>query len=197
MPAPPLVLASTSPYRRDLLARLGLPFKTVAPGVDEVPRTGETPAATALRLAEAKAVAVAGTNPGALIIGSDQVADLHGTPIGKPGTHARATQQLRSMRGQSVTFHTAVCLLNASTGARQLCAVPTDVRFRQLSDAEIEAYLLAEQPYDCAGSAKIEGAGIALVDRVSSSDPSALIGLPLIALVTQLAHEGVRVILPA
>jgi septum formation protein len=188
------VLASSSPYRRDLLARLRLPFEVRAPGVDESTVPGEGPRETALRLAETKARAVAAECPTALIIGCDQVAGLDGTALGKPGTHANAVAQLRTMRGRSVLFHTALALLNAATGALQSVEVPTTVRFRHYDDPEIERYLVAERPYDCAGSARIEGAGIALVESVESADPSALIGLPLIALAAMLRNEGVAVV---
>jgi septum formation protein len=177
---PPLILASTSRYRRELLARLRLPFDVVSPEVDETPRPGETPAALAARLAQAKAAAVAALHPHAVVIGSDQVAELDGQPIGKPGTHERAVQQLRSMRGRSVVFHTAVAVQRAATGYAGAALAPVTVRFRSLSDAEIEHYLRAEQPYDCAGSAKCETLGIALLEAIESDDPTALVGLPLI-----------------
>jgi septum formation protein len=177
---PPLILASTSRYRRELLERLRLPFDVVSPEVDETPRPGETPAALAARLAQAKAAAVAALHPHAVVIGSDQVAELDGQPIGKPGTHERAVQQLRSMRGRSVVFHTAVAVQRAATGYAGAALAPVTVRFRSLSDAEIEHYLRAEQPYDCAGSAKCETLGIALLEAIESDDPTALVGLPLI-----------------
>jgi septum formation protein len=177
---PPLILASTSRYRRELLARLRLPFDVVSPEVDETPRPGESPAALAARLAQAKAAAVAALHPHAVVIGSDQVAELDGQPIGKPGTHERAVQQLRSMRGRSVVFHTAVAVQRAATGYAGAALAPVTVRFRSLSDAEIEHYLRAEQPYDCAGSAKCETLGIALLEAIESDDPTALVGLPLI-----------------
>jgi len=177
---PPLILASTSRYRRELLNRLRLPFEVHAPDVDEAPEAGERPAETALRLATAKAQAVAQRFPGAVIIGSDQVADLDGRPIGKPGTHERAVQQLRSMSGQSVVFHTAVAVVRRDTGFAAAALVPVTVRFRSLADAEIEHYLRTEQPYDCAGSAKSETLGIALLEAIESNDPTALVGLPLI-----------------
>lgn len=189
-----LILASTSPYRRALLERLRLPFEVVAPAVDETPRRGESPMQTALRLAASKAEAVVSAAGGALIIGSDQVAVLDGQPLGKPGDHAAAVKQLQAMRGQRVVFHTALCLLNAASGRTQLENVPTSVFFRNFSDAQIEHYLRMEQPYDCAGSAKIEGLGIALVERIESDDPSALIGLPLMKLATMLRNEGIEVI---
>ena len=192
--APALILASTSSYRRALLERLGLPFEVVAPDVDETPLPGEAPVLTALRLAACKAAAVVPAADGALIIGSDQVAVLDARPLGKPGDHAAAVSQLRAMRGQRVVFHTALCLLNAASGRKQLENVPTSVYFRNFSDAQIEHYLRAEQPYDCAGSAKIEGLGIALVERIESDDPTALIGLPLMKLVGMLQNEGIEVI---
>jgi septum formation protein len=191
---PPIVLASTSSYRRDLLARLRLRFEVRAPAVDESPLPGEAARETALRLAQAKARAVAPDCPAALIIGCDQVAVLDGVPLGKPGNHASAVGQLKAMRGRSVLFHTALALFNARTGALQAAEVPTTVRFRQYGDAEIEHYLELERPYDCAGSAKIEGLGIVLVESVHSSDPTALIGLPLIELAAMLRNEGVAVV---
>ena len=194
LPARPLILASTSSYRRALLERLHLPFTTRSPNVDETVLPNEYPANTALRLAVAKARAAAPSDRSALVIGSDQVADLNGRALGKPGDHARAVSQLRAMRGQSVVFHTALCLLDAASGRYQLENVPSTVRFRELSDAQIETYLLREQPYDCAGSAKIEALGVALVLGIDSSDPTALIGLPLMTLVTMLKHEQVEVI---
>jgi septum formation protein len=191
---PRIVLASSSPYRRELLARLRLAFEVHAPAVDEAALPGEATRDTALRLAQAKARAVATELPAALIIGCDQVADLEGAALGKPGTHANAVAQLKAMRGHRVRFHTALALLNAGTGALQTAEVPTTVRFRQYDDAEIERYLAAERPYDCAGSAKIEGVGIVLVETVESADPTALIGLPLIALAAMLRREGVAVV---
>ena len=194
MITPTLILASTSAYRRALLERLRLPFEVVAPDVDETPLPGESPMLTALRLAASKAEAVVPAAAGALIIGSDQVAVLDGQPLGKPGDHAAAVRQLQAMRGQRVVFHTALCLLNAASGRKQVENVPTSVFFRNFSDAQIEHYLRTEQPYDCAGSAKIEGLGIALVERIESDDPSALIGLPLMILATMLQSEGIEVI---
>ena len=185
-----LVLASTSRYRRELLARLQLPFESAAPDVDETALQGETPPQTALRLAQLKARAVAQKFPAALIIGSDQVATLDGAQIGKPGGHARALAQLKSMQGRAVVFHTALCLLNSESGRMQVREIPVTVHFRPLSEAQIEAYLRKEQPYDCAGSAKSEGLGIALVERYEGDDPNALIGLPLIALTDMLRGEG-------
>jgi len=191
---PRIVLASSSPYRRGLLARLRLAFEVRAPVVDESALAGEAAHATALRLAEAKARAVSAEFPQALIIGCDQVAALDGACLGKPGSHANAVTQLRAMRGRSVVFHTAVALLNAESGVLQAADVPTTVCFRHYSDREIERYLELEQPYDCAGSAKIEGLGIVLVERVSGEDPSALIGLPLMRLAAMLRAEGVAIV---
>ena len=180
-PAPrPLVLGSTSVYRRELLQRLHLPFTVAAPAVDETPLPGEPPAQLAQRLALAKSHAVATLHPEAVVIGSDQVADLAGQPLGKPGDHARATAQLQRMRGHTVVFHTAVAVVCHASGFVQTDLAPVRVRFRELSDAEIERYLRAEQPYDCAGSAKSEGLGISLLEAIDSDDPTALIGLPLI-----------------
>lgn len=189
-----LILGSSSLYRRALLERLGLAFSCVSPNVDETPRERESPAATANRLALAKAQAVAVLHPRALIIASDQVADLDGMPLGKPGNHALAFRQLQLMRGKRVVFHTALCVLDGASGRQQLEDVPTTVSFRDLSDAQIERYLQREQPYDCAGSAKIESLGVALVTHIDSADPTALIGLPLIALVSMLQREGVEII---
>jgi len=185
-----LVLASTSVYRRELLARLRLPFETFAPNVDETPLSGEPPYATALRLARAKAQAAVSSHPSALIIGSDQVADLDGTRLDKPGNRARAEQQLQDASGREVVFHTAVTLLEAATGHMREKVVPTRVKFRALTHSTISAYLDAEQPYDCAGSAKSEGLGIALLEQIHGDDPTALIGLPLIAVVSLLRDAG-------
>ncbi|WP_102284042.1 Maf family protein [Ottowia massiliensis] len=185
-----LVLASTSRYRRELLARLALPFETAAPDVDETPRAGEAPRELALRLALEKAQAVAARKPQAIVIGSDQVADLHGQPLGKPGTHERAAAQLARMSGQTVLFHTAVAVVQASRGFAQSSLATVTVRFRTLDAATIERYLLAEQPYDCAGSAKSEGLGIALLQAIESVDPTALIGLPLIRTAQLLRAAG-------
>jgi septum formation protein len=193
-PAPRIVLASTSQYRRALLARLGLPFDVASPGVDETPLPDEAPQHTARRLAEAKARAVAARYPGAIIIGSDQVAALEGTPLGKPGNHANALRQLRSMRGREVVFHTALCLYNTASAKTQTRVVPYAVRFREYTDEQIEGYLRREQPYDCAGSARAEGLGIALIAGMRGDDPNALIGLPLIALTEMLAEQGVSVL---
>jgi septum formation protein len=191
MPGRRLVLASTSPYRRELLARLRLPFDVDPPEVDERPRPGEAPASTASRLALAKASAVAERHADAVVIGSDQVADLDGQGLGKPGDHERATAQLRAMRGRIVVFQTAVAVVCAATGFAESALVPVTVRMRALSDAEIERYLRAETPYDCAGSAKIETLGIALVASVASDDPTALIGLPLIRTCELLRRAGI------
>ena len=189
--APTLILASTSRYRRELLDRLRLPFSVQAPGVDETPRPGEAPAHLAQRLALAKAEAVAAGFPDAVVIGSDQVAELDGQAIGKPHTHERATAQLRAMRGRAVTFQTALAVLRPSSGYRGLALVPVVVTFRNLADGEIEAYLRAERPYDCAGSAKAEALGIALVESIVSDDPTALIGLPLIRTCALLRAAGI------
>lgn len=186
-----LVLASTSAYRRMLLERLQIPFETARPETDETPLPGETPSATAERLAIDKARAVAGAFPDALIIGSDQVAHLGNEVFGKPGTEARAIAQLQRMRGQTVVFHTALALLNTRSGQVRCTAVPTLVRFRDLGDEEIRRYVEKEQPLDCAGSAKSEGLGITLLEALSGDDPTALIGLPLIALSHMLRAEGV------
>lgn len=187
----PLILASSSPYRRELLSRLQLPFQAVAPNLDETPLMGETAMDTCARLSLAKAQKVAESHPNALIIGSDQVALLDGRLVGKPGTHEVAQQQLRQASGREMSFHTALCLLNASTGVAQQTRVDAQVRYRTLTDDEIERYLRADTPYDCAGSGRIETLGIALVDYVRSDDPTALIGLPLIALAHMLRQEGV------
>jgi septum formation protein len=189
-----LILGSTSPYRRDLLARLRLPFETRAPEVDETPRPGESPRALACRLALAKARDVAAHCPQAVVIGSDQVADLDGEPLGKPGDHERAVAQLRQMRGQTVIFQTAVAVVCLETGFEQADLAQVKVRFRQLNDAEIETYLRAETPYDCAGSAKSEGLGIALLESIDNDDPTALVGLPLIRTCRLLQAAGIRII---
>ncbi len=177
--ARPLILGSTSRYRRELLERLRLPFQTVSPEVDETPLAGETPHALSLRLALAKAQAVAALHPGAVVIGSDQVPELDGLPLSKPGNHERATEQLRQMSGRQMNFHTAVSVACQEIGFSETDVVTVQVRFRDLNDAEIERYLRAEQPYDCAGSAKSEGLGIALLDAIVSEDPTGQIGLPL------------------
>ena len=187
-----LVLASTSPYRRELLSRLGLPFSVASPDTDESPRPGEAAETLALRLAEAKAHAVAPAYPQALIIGSDQVAIANGKIYGKPGTHERAVAQLQELSGQSVNFYTALCLYDSRNGSRQICGVPTQVKFRSLSNSEIEHYLAREPAYNCAGSAKSEGLGIALLDSLSGDDPNALVGLPLIALCAMLRQAGMN-----
>jgi septum formation protein len=189
-----LVLGSTSPYRKALLERLGIAFQTDRPRVDETPNPGETPAALAWRLAVAKAREVAQRHPESVVIGSDQVADLHGQPLGKPGTHDRAIQQLRQMSGQTVVFQTAVAVVCQATGFEQIDLAPVRVLFRTLSDAEIERYLHIEQPYDCAGSAKSEGLGIALLDRIDNDDPTALVGLPLIRTCHMIRAAGVPVL---
>lgn len=189
-----LVLASTSRYRRELLSRLKLPFEVVSPEVDETALPGESPSATALRLSVLKAQAVAAQFPDALIIGSDQVLMLDAQQLGKPGNHDKAFAQLKKMQGKAMVFHTALTLLNSKTGRTQTRDVPTTVHIRPLSDAQITAYLNKEQPYDCAGSAKSESLGIALMTRMDSPDPTALIGLPLMALTEMLLHEGVDVL---
>jgi septum formation protein len=188
-----LVLASTSPYRRELLQRLGMPFEVVGPHIDESPLPGETPVALSLRLAQAKAEAVSARYPDALIIGSDQVAYAAGRIYGKSVTRERAIEQLRSLRGRSVVFQTALCLLDAASGRAQLEGVPVEVRFRDFSDDEIERYLDREPAFDCAGSARYEGLGISLIEAVRGDDPNALIGLPLIALCRMLRRAGVPV----
>ena len=194
MPSVQIVLSSTSLFRRELLARLGLPFETANPNVDETARQGEPPETTALRLSEDKARAVARQYPEALIIGSDQVAYLDGQVFGKPGTHENAARQLQTMRGRTVNFYTGLCLLNAKSGKVQLRGVPTLVTFRNLTSDEIENYLRKEKPYNCAGSAKSEGLGIAIIAKMEGEDPNALIGLPLIALCDFLRNESVYAI---
>ena len=188
----PLILGSTSRYRRELLERLRLPFTTVSPEVDETPLPGEAPGDLALRLARAKAEAVAALHPEAIVIGSDQVSDLRGQPMGKPGTHERAVAQLQGMRGQTVLFHTAVSVVCHATGFAHTDMAIIRTEFRDLTDAEIERYLRAEQPYDCAGSAKSEGLGISLLAAIHSDDPTALIGLPLIRTCSLLRAAGVQ-----
>lgn len=187
-----LILASSSAYRRELLSRLQLPFEVIVPDLDESPLAFETPEATALRLARAKAEVVAQrAGPDAVVIGSDQVATLDGVQIGKPGNHANALAQLQLMRGRRVTFHTALCVWDArAPDPVQLANIQTFVTVRDLPDAELDAYLHIEQPYDCAGSAKNEGLGIALLEQIDSSDPTALTGLPLIALTSMLRRAG-------
>jgi len=197
---PALILASSSRYRRALLERLRIPFDIAVPAVDETPQAGETPEATALRLAVAKARAVADALPRGpgrtLVIGSDQVATFDGRQIGKPGTHEQALAQLQAMRGRDVLFHTALSLLDTATGQTDNVDVVTKVRFRSLSDTALDAYLRAEQPYDVAGSAKSEGLGIALLDAIESDDPTALVGLPLIALTRMLLAAGYPLLEP-
>jgi len=188
---PSLILASTSRYRRELLERLRLPFDVQAPSVDETPRPGEPPATLALRLALAKAGEVAQRFPDAVVIGSDQIADLDGAPLGKPGSHERAVEQLRAMSGRSIVFHTAVAVVRHDRAHAGATLVPVTVRFRHLEDAEIEHYLRLEQPYDCAGSAKAETLGIALLEAVESNDLTALVGLPLIATCRLLRQAGI------
>ena len=189
----PLILASTSAYRRELLLRLGLAFEVRSPGVDETPLPGERPADLALRLALAKAQAVAQQHPGAVVIGSDQVADLHGEALGKPGNHANAVNQLRRQSGQAVVFQTAVAVVCLERQYAQCELATVKVRFRSISEAEIEAYLRAEPAYDCAGSAKSEGLGISLLERIDSDDPTSLIGLPLMRTCALLRELGIRV----
>ena len=193
-PGRSLVLGSTSAYRRELLSRLQLPFEVAAPFVDETPLAAESPAELARRLAQAKARAVAERFPAAVVIGSDQVADLDGTPLGKPGNHANAVAQLQRMQGRTVVFHTAVTVTCLESGFEQHALAPVRVRFRALGSDEIEAYLRAEQPYDCAGSAKSEGLGIALLEAIESDDPTTLVGLPLIRTCAMLRAAGLRVI---
>lgn len=198
IPTPPsprtLILGSTSRYRKELLQRLGLPFDTASPQVDETPQPGEAPAALATRLALEKAREVARRHPEAVVIGSDQVADLNGQPLGKPGTHERAVLQLRQMRGQTVVFQTAVAVVCLATGFERVDLAPVRVVFRDLGDTEIEHYLRTEQPYDCAGSAKSEGLGIALLERIDNDDPTALVGLPLIRTCQLIRAAGVPVL---
>jgi len=189
-----LILGSTSPYRRELLERLRLPFEVAAPDVDESPQSGETPKQLACRLAMAKARTVAAQFPACVVIGSDQVAELDGDALGKPGNHARAFAQLQQMRGKCVIFQTAVAVVCLETGFAQMDLAQVKVNFRQLSDAEIEAYLRAETPYDCAGSAKSEGLGIALLDSIDSDDPTALVGLPLIRTCRMIQAAGIKVL---
>ena len=192
-PTREIVLASSSAYRKSLMARLGLDCTIIAPDIDETALAGETPVATASRLAQAKARKVAQLRSAALVIGSDQVALLDDRILGRPGSHAAAFAQLQAMRGKTAVFHTAVCLFDAASDDMQCANVPTTVRMRELSDQEIERYLRQDRPYDCAGSAKIEALGIALVEKVESDDPTALIGLPLITLVTMLKRAGITV----
>jgi septum formation protein len=187
-----LILGSTSRYRKELLSRLQIPFETAAPDVDETPHINESPKDLALRLALAKGRAVALKNPEAIVIGSDQVADLEGAPLGKPGNHANATLQLQRMRGKTVIFQTALSVVCIATGYQRTDLAEVKVKFRDLSDAEIESYLRAEEPYDCAGSAKSEGLGIVLLDAIENDDPTALIGLPLIRTCQMLREAGVK-----
>lgn len=191
---PQIILASSSIYRRELLSRLQIPFECISPEVDETPLKDESPADTALRLAQVKARKVANSYPNALIIGCDQVATLDGTQLGKPYTHENATKQLRMMRGREVTFHSALCVFNAKTQHMQAEVVPYVVQFRALSDVQIQSYLIKEQPYQCAGSAKSEGLGIAIIEKMTGDDPNALIGLPLIKLIDMLQNQSVFVI---
>lgn len=190
----PVILGSTSRYRKELLSRLRIPFEVAAPEVDETPFKDEAPAELALRLALAKAKAVAQKFPHAVVIGSDQVADLEGTPLGKPGNHPNAVLQLQRMRGKAVIFQTALSVVCLETGFEKTDIAAVKVKFRHLTDAEIEAYLLAEEPYDCAGSAKSEGLGIALLDAIENDDPTALVGLPLIRTCQMLSAAGVKLL---
>ena len=189
-----LILASSSEYRRQLLQKLLIPFNSISPNVDESALAGEKPQETALRLAQEKAKKIGNEYPHALVIGCDQVATMDGEQLGKPLNHHNATKQLQKMRGREVVFHSALCLYNAAAGNMQAVVVPYLVKFRQLSDEQIESYLTKEQPYHCAGSAKSEGLGIALIERMLGEDPNALIGLPLIKLITMLHNEGINVI---
>ena len=189
-----LILGSSSRYRKELLSRLKIPFEVAAPEVDETPLSNETPRDLALRLALAKARAVASQNPEAVVIGADQVADLEGLPLGKPGNHANAVKQLQRMRGQTVIFQTALSVVCLATGFEQTDLAAVKVTFRDLTDAEIEAYLMAEEPYDCAGSAKSEGLGIALLAAIDNDDPTALVGLPLIRTCHLLSAAGVKLL---
>ncbi len=195
-PARPLILGSTSAYRRELLSRLAIPFDIVSPNVDETPQAGEAPAPLARRLALAKARAVAANFPQAVVIGSDQVADLNGLPLGKPGTHERAVAQLRQMRGQTVIFQTAVAVVCVQSGFEEVDLAAVKVRFMDLSDDDIENYLRTEQPYDCAGSAKSEGLGIALLASIENDDPTALVGLPLIRTCRMIRAAGITLLAP-
>ena len=188
----PLILGSTSRYRKELLSRLQIPFDTAAPDVDETPRANEPPKDLAMRLALAKARAVALKHPEAVVIGSDQVADLEGVPLGKPGNHTNATLQLQQMRGKTVIFQTALSVVCLATAYERTDLAVVKVKFRNLSDAEIESYLRAEEPYDCAGSAKSEGLGISLLEAIESDDPTALTGLPLIRTCQMLREAGVK-----
>ncbi len=189
-----LILGSTSPYRRELLSRLRMPFSVQSPEVDETPHVGESPMQLAQRLALAKAKAVADKNPNAVVIGSDQVADLNGMSLGKPGNFQRAMAQLRQMSGQTVVFQTALAVVCLDSGFEQVDIASVRVQFRALGDAEIEAYLHAEKPYDCAGSAKSEGLGIALLESIANDDPTALVGLPMIRTCKLLRAAGVKIL---
>ncbi len=188
---PRLILGSSSKYRQELLSRLHLPFTVVSPNIDEMPLAGETPPETALRLSVEKARAIAQQHPDAIIIGADQVATVNGIQLGKAGNHANALKQLQMMRGQTVLFHSALCVLDARTGQHQARDVVTKATLRHLPDEQLSAYLHIEQPYDCAGSAKVEALGITLLEKVESDDPTALIGLPLIALTDMLRAIGI------
>ena len=190
----PVILGSTSRYRKELLSRLRIPFEVCAPHVDETPLPGEAPKELALRLALAKALAVAKQNPNAVVIGSDQVADLDGTPLGKPGNHANAVLQLQKMRGKTVVFQTALSVVCVANGYQRTDLAAVRVKFRDLTDSEIESYLRAEEPYDCAGSAKSEGLGITLLDAIDNDDPTALVGLPLIRTCQMLREAGVKLL---
>lgn len=192
---PPLILASSSPFRREVLSRLGVEFGSVSPDIDESRRDNESPGELVRRLAEEKALAVASTHPRSLIIGSDQVATLGNTVLGKPGSHEKAIEQLKMSSGKRVTFLTGLCLLNSETGRRQVCCEAFHVEFRDLTEDEIEGYLNKEQPYNCAGSFKSEGLGVCLFRRMQGDDPASLIGLPLIQLVSMLREEGLDVLL--
>lgn len=189
-----LILASSSPYRRELLERLKIPFSVMAPEVDETPRSGETPEKLVERLAVEKARKIAGQMPGTLVIGSDQVAVYNGSIVGKPHDHDKAVEQLRSASGRTVTLYTGLALINADTGRVQNEVIPYRVTFRTLTDTQIESYLRLEQPYSCAGSVKSEGLGIALLEKFEGDDPNTLIGLPLIRLVRMLENEGIKII---
>jgi len=189
-----LILGSSSRYRKELLSRLNIPFEVAAPEVDETPHINETPRDLALRLALAKARAVASKNPEAVVIGSDQVADLEGQALGKPGNYANAVKQLQRMRGKTVIFQTALSVICLATGFEQTDLAAVKVTFRDLTDAEIESYLRAEEPYDCAGSAKSEGLGIALLAAIDNDDPTALVGLPLIRTCHMLSAAGVKLL---
>ena len=189
-----LILASSSPYRRELLERLKIPFEVIAPDVDEAPRPGESPSALVDRLSIEKAQKIADGKPGTLVIGSDQVAVYNGSIVGKPHSHDKAVEQLRSASGRAVTLYTGLALVNADTGHVQHEVIPYRVTFRSLTDAQIESYLRKEQPYSCAGSVRSEGLGIALLERFEGDDPNTLIGLPLIRLVRMLENEGINVI---